>query len=236
MRLCVKFFFFSFGIQILSFVCLKDYYAILEIPVTATIPEIKQAYRKLVMIHHPDKNNEHPYSLSQFNEIKEAYETLINPAKKERYLQKRWLQKAGSKKIGEEMITPPNILIQCLELNKVIADMDVHRMDHAGVAAEINQLLNDEVIEKLTAFNETDINQTIIEVLLNAAKSLPMKETKQVTERLFRLAQKENAGNEKIHHLLNVKKQQQLWDRYQMAGIIILTICICLLIWVAGKR
>ena len=70
-------------------------------PPTATVPEIKQAYRKLVMIYHPDKNNDDPYALARFNEVKEAYEVLMNPGKKELYLQERWLKKAGGQKIGE---------------------------------------------------------------------------------------------------------------------------------------
>jgi DnaJ family protein B protein 4 len=53
------------------------------VPLTATVPEIKQAYRKLVMIYHPDKNNDDPYALARFNEVKEAYEVLMNPGKKE---------------------------------------------------------------------------------------------------------------------------------------------------------
>jgi preprotein translocase subunit Sec63 len=62
----------------LSFEPLKDYYAILDLPPTATIRDIKQAYRKLVMVYHPDKNNDDPYALSRFNEIKEAYEVLMD--------------------------------------------------------------------------------------------------------------------------------------------------------------
>lgn len=187
------------------------------------------------MIYHPDKNNEDTYSLTKFNEIKEAYETLINPRKKELYLQKRWLHKAGGKKVGEEMITPPAILMQSLELNKVIAGMDIYRMDYAGVAAKINQLLTDEVIEKLLAFNEAEINQSIIHCLLNATKTLPLKETKEVAERLLMLAQKNEAGKENIHQELSKKKKQLQRDRYQTIGIILLTIVICLLIWFAGK-
>ncbi|NCU03882.1 MAG: J domain-containing protein [Chitinophagaceae bacterium] len=97
---------------------MKDYYTILEVSPSATPAEIKQAYRKLVMLYHPDKNNDEPYALARFTEIKEAYEILSNPYKKNLYLQERWLQKASGQTIGEELVTAPSVLVKCLELNK----------------------------------------------------------------------------------------------------------------------
>lgn len=45
------------------------------------------------MLYHPDKTGADTYSAAHFNEIKEAYEVLTNPAAKEQYLQQRWLKK-----------------------------------------------------------------------------------------------------------------------------------------------
>ena len=60
----------------------KDYYKTLKVPAQASIEEIKKAYRLLAQQHHPDKNNNDPYAVAYFSEIKEAYETLTNPVKK----------------------------------------------------------------------------------------------------------------------------------------------------------
>ncbi|MBK8088984.1 MAG: J domain-containing protein [Chitinophagaceae bacterium] len=215
---------------------MKDYYAILEIPVTASIPEIKQAYRRLVMIYHPDKNNDDPYSLTKFNEIKEAYEILINPGKKELYLQERWSSKAKGRKPGEKMITPPNVLIQILELNKAVADMDIHRMDHRGVADKIKQLLNQDVIDRLLAFNEAEVNQSIVHSLIHAIQSLPLKQIKEITNHLSPLLAKDEAGRKKINQLILLKQKQQQQDRLQPVAIFILVVAICALIWFTGKH
>ena len=61
---------------------LKDYYTILELEPSATLPEIKKAYRRLALQYHPDINPNDSYAAAQFVEIKEAYETLTIPAKK----------------------------------------------------------------------------------------------------------------------------------------------------------
>lgn len=63
----------------------KDYYKLLGISKDATEQEIKKAYRKLAIIHHPDKNPDNPEAEHQFKEIQEAYETLSDPQKRARY-------------------------------------------------------------------------------------------------------------------------------------------------------
>lgn len=58
-----------------------DYYSILGIDKSASPEEIKKAYRKLAMVHHPDRGGDH----NKFSEINAAYETLSDPGKKAAY-------------------------------------------------------------------------------------------------------------------------------------------------------
>ncbi|KAI2017637.1 hypothetical protein LOZ48_006841, partial [Ophidiomyces ophidiicola] len=57
----------------------KDYYKILGVDKTATEQEIKKAYRKLAIQHHPDKNRDGDKGDELFKEIGEAYEVLSDP-------------------------------------------------------------------------------------------------------------------------------------------------------------
>jgi curved DNA-binding protein CbpA len=54
---------------------MRDYYAMLGIPPDAEPEEVKQAFRKLAQLHHPDVGGDQ----ATFMALKEAYDTLIDP-------------------------------------------------------------------------------------------------------------------------------------------------------------
>jgi curved DNA-binding protein CbpA len=64
---------------------MKDFYYILGLNANCTLDEIKEAYRKLSKKFHPDLNQGDKYFENRFREIKEAYETLIDPGKRIQY-------------------------------------------------------------------------------------------------------------------------------------------------------
>jgi molecular chaperone DnaJ len=63
----------------------RDYYEVLGVNKDANDDEIKKAYRKLAMKHHPDRNPDNPKAEEQFKEAKEAYETLSDEQKRAAY-------------------------------------------------------------------------------------------------------------------------------------------------------
>lgn len=68
----------------------KDYYKILGIDKRASDDEIKKAYRKRALVHHPDRHasaseDEKREQEKKFKEIGEAYAILSDPQKKDRF-------------------------------------------------------------------------------------------------------------------------------------------------------
>jgi curved DNA-binding protein len=63
----------------------RDYYEVLGVKKTATEEEIKKAYRKLAMKHHPDRNPGNKQAEERFKEINEAYAVLSDKAKRQQY-------------------------------------------------------------------------------------------------------------------------------------------------------
>jgi DnaJ homolog subfamily C member 7 len=57
----------------------KDYYKILGVEKAADENAIKKAYRRLAIVHHPDKNPGDKEAEIRFKDISEAYETLSDP-------------------------------------------------------------------------------------------------------------------------------------------------------------
>src|SRR6188768_1995976 len=63
----------------------RDFYQTLGVNRDASDEDIKKAYRKLAMKHHPDRNPDDKASEEKFKEAKEAYEILTDPKKKTAY-------------------------------------------------------------------------------------------------------------------------------------------------------
>lgn len=59
-----------------------DPYLLLEVPHTATIEDIKKAYRRLAKKWHPDTNNGSKDAEEKFKKVQEAYECLTDPDKR----------------------------------------------------------------------------------------------------------------------------------------------------------
>ena len=63
----------------------RDFYDVLGVGKNASPDELKSAYRKLAVKHHPDKNPGDKVAEDKFKEASEAYGILSDKSKKENY-------------------------------------------------------------------------------------------------------------------------------------------------------
>jgi len=213
----------------------KDYYAILKLSPTATPIEIKKAYRSLAMQYHPDKTKNDPYALAQFNEIKEAYEVLMHPAKKEAYLQERWLYQFSNKKFDQTATTPPELLKQCIALNREIAMEDRYRMNHAAYAKKIAALLTVENIAMLQHFDDAAIRTQIFRMLLAATQKIPLALLPPLMQQFKQLAAENHILQQEASNLFRKRKQLSTLEKYEWLWVVLLTVLICWIIFASVR-
>ena len=68
----------------------SSHYEVLGVVPSASIEEIKKAYRKLALRYHPDKANNCPDSEEKFKDVSKAYEILSDPEARRRYDVENW--------------------------------------------------------------------------------------------------------------------------------------------------
>lgn len=62
----------------------KDHYAALGLPSSASLADIKKAFRQHASVHHPDRNDS-PQAPARFRAVQEAYEVLSDPDRRKAY-------------------------------------------------------------------------------------------------------------------------------------------------------
>lgn len=100
----------------------KSYYEILGVSVDASFEEIKRAFRALALRWHPDQNNQ-PDAKEHFQQIREAYETLIDPEKRSLYNRTHGISSEKDRHKKRVFRRDPAINIYCAGLaGEIIAE------------------------------------------------------------------------------------------------------------------
>jgi DnaJ-class molecular chaperone len=84
----------------------KDLYAVLGVKASASVQEIKKAFRKLAQTHHPDKARTGAKAqTSKFQDISEAYDILTNKGLRDEYDSRRFMKGADVFDVDEQEYT-----------------------------------------------------------------------------------------------------------------------------------
>lgn len=202
----------------------------------ASVDEIKRKYRKLAHEFHPDKNPGDKYAESRFHDIKEAYETLSNPYKKEAWLQERWLRQVHNESMGESRpLTPYLILDKVLKLDKYVSTQDVFRMDQQTISEMILDIVSEENVNCLLSFRDKEINKTIIQYLLSSARPIRSNKIASLWPKLEQIAAKDHVILNEINRFRLAKKSREQNEKWTLPVVMIITVVICVLIYLSGR-
>jgi curved DNA-binding protein CbpA len=111
---------------------MKDYYYILGINNSASMADIKKAYKKLALKFHPDKNDGDIFFNDRFKEINEAYEILTDESKKRKYDSRK--AASGSK---EESKIQSELLKFKIEIGKLKEKLSFYEKENGDLKAGI---------------------------------------------------------------------------------------------------
>lgn len=206
----------------------KNYYKILNIDYTASLTEVKSAYRKLALLYHPDKTDNELLK-AKFVDIKEAYEVLRDPVKRKNY--NLTFDNFSYKK--EEQLTPYQLLQKLRQLKDNISKLDPHRMDLDRLEFNITELLSERNIETLGRTEDKTIVQQFIEDLLNVATPLSPKQFKPIADHLIPLA--DETTTQKMRRFLHSHHLNNRWESNKIIVAITVGILLCLLIYFLGQ-
>lgn len=215
---------------------LKDYYRILHIAPGATVNEIKQAYRKLAQQYHPDKTGNDAQAALLYAEIREAYEVLIHPGKKEQYLQKRWYQQSrGDRRFSAAAETPELILNEVIAANRYASALNPFRTDRDALHTYLDDLIRAERIDLLNESGQTSINEEIKKLLLSPLSLLKPKDAAGLAERIMNITPVSETFNRGIQAQITSMRNKEVYQRYEYLLIIAIAITVCILIYFLAR-
>lgn len=184
--------------------------------------------------YHPDKNGDDPYARAYFYAVKEAYETLTDPHRKQEYLQQRWYEKSTGRKPDVTILTPEYLLQQFIKLEKNAGGLEMAPHQANEISSRIQQLLTSDTIEKINEFDERQINDTIGDLILRITARMSWPAIAEATAPLSKLA-----VSPRIHSAVQKQMTRALqdhrWAKFRVAGILLLTALVSVLIWLVAS-
>lgn len=201
-----------------------NYYDILQVNSNATSDEIRKAYRKLALLYHPDKNPGSAPTQLYFQQVKEAYEVLINPARRDAY--HFFLKRNGQDKTPRTVLTVGGLISRAkgqkdylVERNYNVApDTLFFELEHLLEPLHLEILSRDGTEGELNAFKE---------YILYCVRNFDKTQIKLVVSKLQSLAPKN------VEWQINLVQFQQnaiaeyYWNKYKVLVAIVTACLIC---------
>lgn len=209
----------------------KDYYRILNVKSSATTAEIKNAYRKIAIAYHPDRNPDDALSAAVFSDAAEAYKVLSDNESRKQYNYKRYLTAEEEYKWPVETIDA--LILRIKKLNEYVKHSDPFRLNKSALLHAIRQLFPDD----LTLLLQTDhaLLQEFLELVTVSAQYLYSNQTKQLSKLLMPFYVEQEWLQYKLRSIMQQQQRQERWEKNKIILAIVVAAILCALIFFVSK-
>lgn len=212
----------------------KDFFAILGITPLATPDEIRRSYRRLAKEWHPDRQGSDAVATARFREVREAYETLTDPVRKDAWLQQRWqMRSMGLQPEGKAVTLPSDLLKACISLEQEVAMKDPHRSDPNNLLQRMRCLLTDDAAVLLCQEPDPSIREGVVRRLLRCGRSFDPEAAGALHSLLGPITAIDAGLAGEAERYLSTSRRRHRLERLRLPLLLIATILACLLIAMA---
>ena len=206
----------------------KDHYRVLSVSPSASSEEIKKAFRKLALLHHPDKANGAVASIERFAEIQEAYAVLSDRKKRFDYHYSCYRETAIHKPLPE---TADDMLASATTLEKRISQLDPFRIDRDLVYFEIKDLLTTHNRQIMQSANDEIAVTTFTYTVMACMAPLSFDRVKELCRLLDELLMPGTQHRQAIKDFLKNSYRLHWWNSYKVYFALLISVLLCLCIF-----
>ena len=183
----------------------KNYYEILEIERNSSEIEIRKAYYKLALKHHPDKNpNSKEKAEKKFKKVAKAYQVLSDSKRKRQYDDYLVNQHLGEEFISEELGDFKEEMERLGEIIKMLDEELRKNEELLEIVSESESLKIDKLVENLRQAKNPEMRKMEFAKIKNELKSKIMAITG-IKEEVFQ----EELGNQKESNNSSVIRSEE---------------------------
>jgi curved DNA-binding protein CbpA len=209
----------------------KDYYAILGVTPLAGPDEIRRSYRRLAKQCHPDRHGSDASASLRFQEVKEAYETLTDPVRKDAWLQQRWrLRSMGLRTDRRPATLPADLLKASIALEQEISLNDPHRTDTDALLRRIQALLTADALDLLRQEADPAIREGVCRRLLRCGRHFGPDAAAALVRLLEPVTHTDATLAAEADRFLRRCRRRQAMERVRLPLLLLATLLACLLI------
>lgn len=212
----------------------KDYYSILALPASADYGDVKRAFRQLALQYHPDKTAGDQAAQLRYAEIKEAYDVLSDPARKDRYLQDRWVQKVYNQPLKNATL-PENTLLSLIKLKKYSRTVDDFRGGQEQLANSLAGILEKHALEQIKILDDPAITRQVIELSIAILRPVRFQLKGPVLDKLLVLPDPQLQFRKRIAAELHRGRQEEAFEKWRIPFLLLLVLIICIGIYLLNK-